>query len=73
MGKWPDMEKIAALLGQGTCITLTDAQYEAKTGIPLPKDKHYLKEKSALARLCRKHGYSIEVQEKRVFLRKESK
>lgn len=67
------MEKIAALLGQGNCITLTDAQYEAKTGIPLPKDKHYLKEKSALARLCRKHGYSIEVQEKRVFLRKESK
>lgn len=70
MGKHPNLEKIAALVSKGQYIELTDAQYEEKTGVPLPKDAYYLKTRSALAHLCRKNGYAIKVQEKRVFLRK---
>lgn len=71
MGKRPRLDAISAVLTSGKCLTLTDAQYEAKTGIALPKDTYYLKNGSALARLCKEYGYCIEVQEKRVFLRKE--
>lgn len=54
------------------CFELTDSKYEKLTGCPLPKDKSYLKNKSALSKKCKELGFVIvEVQEKKVFIKKE--
>ena len=54
------------------CFELTDSKYEKRTGCPLPKDKSYLKNKSALSKKCKELGFVIiEVQEKKVFIKKE--
>ena len=54
------------------CFELTDSKYEKLTGCSLPKNISYLKNKSALARKCEELGFVIvEVQEKKVFIRKE--
>ncbi|MBR5410033.1 MAG: hypothetical protein IK104_05120 [Clostridia bacterium] len=66
----PKLEKIEAMLSKGKPITLTDAQYERKTGASLPKGKYYLLNNSAIARLCKKYGFIIELQEKTITLKK---
>lgn len=73
MGKQPDLRKVEALLKKGEAFTLTDAQYERKTGCMLPKDKNYLKNRSALAKKAKENGYKIEVLEKTVLFTKEKK
>ena len=51
---------------------LTDSRYEKLTGCPLPKDKSYLKNKSALSKKCKELGFVIvEVQEKKVLIKKK--
>ena len=62
----PKLETIEEKLKKGEVFSLTDSQYEKKTGIPLPKGKYYLLNRSALAKLCRKYGYILKLQEKKV-------
>lgn len=64
MGKRPKLDAIEPLLLSRENFSLTDAQYQAKAGIPLPKDASYLLSRSALARKSREYGYRLEVQEK---------
>ena len=67
----PKLDEIEKLLQQGKDFFLTDAQYEKLTGIPLPKDSYYLKNRSALAKIAKNADYVIEVIEKRVILTKK--
>ena len=50
MGKKPNLNNLKDLFAQGKEFTLTDAQYEKKTGAMLPKDINYLRNRSALAK-----------------------
>jgi len=70
MSKHPNLAPLKPLFDQGTEFQLTDAQYEKKTGVMLPKEKSYLKNKSALAKMCKENGYELFVQEKTVYFRK---
>lgn len=57
---------------ESNLIKLTDSQYEKLTGNRLPKDKYYLKCRSALSNWAAKNGYFIEdVVEKYVLIRKD--
>lgn len=67
----PNLSEIEIKLKEGKSFTLTDAQYTKKAGIPLPKEKNYLLKRSALAKLCKKLGYTIKLQEKQVTFIKE--
>ena len=70
MARGPDLSAIIDLLKDGKPFQMTDAQYEKKTGTSLPKDKSYLKNSSALAKVCKERGYTIKVQEKTIFVEK---
>ncbi len=71
MGKHPKLEKLDYLFNTQNEFSLSDSQYEAKTGIRLPKDLNYLLRNSALAKKCNNLGFSIEVQEKIVYFKKK--
>lgn len=71
MSKNPNLTKLEPLFAKGKPFSLTDAQYEAKTGVMLPKYKNYLLNNSALARLCREKGYEMKVQEKTVYFERK--
>ena len=70
MAKKPNAKNLNDLFANGENFTLTDAQYEKKTGAPLPKGKYYLINNSALAKKAKENGYTIEVIEKTVILTK---
>lgn len=72
MPKNPDLTKLEVLFSKGKPFSLTDAQYEAKTGVMLPKKKWYLLNRSALAKECKKNGFKMKVQEKTVYFEKEN-
>lgn len=63
MGKKPNLNKLNYLFDKES-FELTDAKYEKLTGVPMPKDKYYLLNKSALAKKCRELGYNLILQEK---------
>lgn len=65
-----NFEKIIPLFEADQEFSLTESQYLKNVGQPLPKDYYYLKNKSALAKEAKKHGYQIEIQEKTVCLKK---
>ena len=67
----PNLTEIEERLKNGELFSLTDAQYTKKTGLALPKEKNYLIKRSALAKLCKKYGYSLSLTEKRVSFEKE--
>ena len=70
MGRHPKLEKLDYLFSTGTDFCLTSHLYEEKTGTTLPKDKSYLKDKSALATKAQEHGYVIvAVEEKPIIER----
>ena len=71
MAKHPKLEALDGLFSSGKDFQLTDAQYESKTGVMLPKAKSYLVNQSALARKAAKNGYRISVIEKTVIFSKE--
>jgi len=73
MGKHPRLENLNSLFASNKDFSLTDEQYEKKTGIPLPKKIDYILKRSALAKKCKQLGYSMTVQEKIVFFRKDKK
>lgn len=72
MGK-PNLTEIERRLTYGDNFSLTDAQYQKRTGLALPKRKSYLENDSAVAKLAKSQGYSIKVQEKKIFFIKEDK
>ena len=70
MGKHPNLNELDYLFEKDSDFTLTAQEYEEKTGTPLPKEKSYIKNGSALARKVAKHGYAIvEIQEKAIIER----
>lgn len=65
MEKNPNLDELEYLFKNGLDVQLTDKLYEEKTGIPLPKDKYYTKNKSALSQWLKNKGYKIvDIQEK---------
>lgn len=70
MSKKPNLKSLESLFEKGKDFELTDVQYERKTGAALPKDKSYIIKKSALAKEANKHGYFLEVIEKKVLLKR---
>lgn len=70
MGRKPELKNLDHFFDKEREFSLTDAQYEKAVGIPLPKDKHYLINQSALAKKCAERGFAIEVIEKKVIIRK---
>lgn len=71
MSKKPNLKALESLFKNGESFELTDAQYEKKTGAPLPKSKQYIIKESALAKEASKYGYFLEVIEKKVLLKKK--
>ena len=71
MGKKPVLSEIDKMLAKGKDFELTDAQYEKLTGKPLPKNKYYLSNSSAIAQHAKKNDYCIEVIEKKIILKKK--
>ena len=70
MGKHPNLNELEYLFEKGVDFHLTAREYEKKTGILLPKDQNYIKNRSALARRAAEHGFEItEIQEKPVIER----
>lgn len=59
MGKHPNLNELDYLFDKGTDFQLTDRIYEEKTGAPLPKDKSYIKNSSALANWALEKGFII--------------
>ena len=70
MAKHPKLEALDTLFNSGKDFKLTDAEYERKTGVMLPKVKSYLVNQSALAKKAAKNGYRISVIEKTVLFTK---
>ena len=69
MSKNPNLKDVEELFKKGAEFSLTDAQYEKKTGATLPKNKNYLLNNSALSRWAQHYKYDLEVIEKRVILK----
>lgn len=66
----PDLTKITALMEANEDFSITETQYQKSTGTSMPKSTYYLKKNSALSRLAKKYGFSIEVQERTISLKK---
>lgn len=65
MGR-PNLEKIDNLLLSGESFSLTETQYQKETDANLPKNCYYLRNKSAIAKLAKKHGYIIKIKERTI-------
>ena len=70
MGK-VNLQNLFPLFEANESFSLTESQYEKSTGRPLPKGYYYLKNKSALAKIAKEHGFVIEIQEKTVCFKKK--
>ena len=68
--KRPDLQEIMPLLEAGSDFSLTERQYQEKTGVTLPKNPSYLKKNSALARTAEKYGFKIEILSRTISLKK---
>lgn len=67
----PNLSEIERRLSYEEDVSFTDSQYKKHTGLPLPKRKDYLEKRSAVAKLARRMGFSVQVQEKTIFFIKE--
>lgn len=73
MGKHPKLKNLDNLFEKNERFSLSDAEYEAKTGTRLPKESNYLLNNSALARKCIEMGFSMKLQEKVVYFERMEK
>lgn len=65
MGKRPNLDELEYLFENRADVRLTDKLYKEKTGVSLPKEKSYLKNKSAFSQWLKAKGYEIvDIQEK---------
>ena len=70
MGRKLDFSGLSDLFEAGKDFELTAAEYEVKVGKALPKGNNYIKHNSAIAAEAESKGYTIEVTEEAVILRK---
>ena len=70
--KRPILINIDKLFLSGKNFSLTESQYFNETEARLPKDSYYLKNRSAIAKLAKKRGYKILIQERIVLFEKEN-
>lgn len=68
----PNLSAIDALLSAGKNFALTEKQYQKETLATMPKDFYYLKNRSAVAKLAKRHGFKIVIQEKTILFEKEN-
>lgn len=59
MSKRPKLDELDYLFEAGEDFQITSKEYESKTGAPLPKNKSYLINNSALAQMAKERGYII--------------
>ena len=71
--KKPKLDNIDKLFLTGKEFSLTESQYFKETEASLPKDFNYLRNKSALAKLAKKRGFKIFINEKTILFIKEDK
>ena len=71
--KKPKFDKLLPLLRSNEDFSLTESQYEEKTGAPLPKETYYLKQRSAFSNIAKEHGFTITVHERTVIVKKSNK
>ncbi len=71
MVRKPKFDKLLPLFETGEDFSLTERQYEKSTGATLPKYFDYLKKKSALANIAKEYGFTVEIQEKTICLKKK--
>ncbi|GEM_PF-1594726 len=65
-----NFSKIIPLLEANEDFSITESQYMKSTKREMPKDIYYLKTNSAFAKLAKKYGYRIEINEKTICLKK---
>ncbi len=65
-----DFSKILPLFESNEEFSITEKQYLKNIGKEMPKDTYYLKKSSALSKIAKKYGYSIDVNEKTIMLKK---
>lgn len=65
-----DFSKFLPLLESNEEFSITEKQYLKNTGREMPKDTYYLKHTSALSKKAKQYGYSIEVNERTIILKK---
>lgn len=73
MGNHPKLENLDYLFANQNEFSLTDSEYEERTGIRLPKNMNYLLNNSALAKKCENLDFSIKAQEKIVYFKKNER
>ena len=69
----PNLSSIESLLSTGNKFALTENQYHKETSATMPKNFYYLKNNSAVAKLAKRYGFKIELQEKTILFEKEDK
>lgn len=69
----PNLSSIESLLSTGNKFALTETQYHKETSATMPKNFYYLKNHSAIAKLAKRYGFKIEIQEKTILFEKEDK
>lgn len=67
----PNLESLDFLFDKMESFELTDTQYKKKTGLSLPQNSNYLIKKSALAKKCKEKGFTLKLQEKKIYCIKE--
>ena len=64
-----DVSLLTQMLESGETIELTPAEYERVVGRALPLTDDYLKYKSPVAKVAKKEGYRIRIEERPIFQR----
>lgn len=70
MGKQPNFAKLYPLFEANSDFSLTEAQYEKLTGVPMPTKTYYLLNGSAVMRAAKEKGYQLFLNEKTLSFRK---
>lgn len=71
MKNHPRFDSIVPLLKSNESFSLTEKEYEKKTGCALPKSNYYLKKGSALSKLASEYGFEVTVLERTVSITKK--
>ena len=67
-----NFDKLIPLFETQEEFSITESQYEKKIGQPLPKNEYYLKNNSALAKKAKEFGFSLEIKERTICLKKQN-
>ena len=65
-----DFSKIMPLFKANEDFSITESQYLKKIGKEMPKETWYLKNRSALSKVAKNFGFTIEVKERTIILKK---